>query len=212
MNYAAAVGPTGKVVRRTVREARSMLPRETPSDEHLLRRVAFGNAEAFELIYRRHARAIMTIAFRVLDDRESAADVTQTVFLRLWQQSSRLSVRSGSIRGWLITVARNAALDVLRARRPQATPYGQDAPDIADSSEPSIQVIADFRTRAVRDVIDLLNEDQRTVIELAFFGDLTQSAIAECTGMPLGTVKSRLRLAMQHLRTALAGREWMNHD
>lgn len=211
MNYAVAARPNGKV-RTTVREASRMLPRGTPSDEHLLRRVVSGNSEAFELIYRRYAQTIMSITFRMLGDRESAADVTQTAFLRLWQQASKLSVRSGSIRGWLITVARNAALDLLRARRTEAVPLTHDTPEIADSSETSIQVIAGFQTRAVRDVIDLLNQDQRTVIELAFFGDLTQSAIAECTGMPLGTVKSRLRLAMRHLRTALAGREWMNHD
>ena len=211
MDQALVAYPLG-VVRRAASEACRMQSAESNSDESLLRRASLGSTAAFDLLYRRHAQIIMTVAFRMLGDRDSAADITQTTFLRLWQNAPSLAERIGSLRAWLLTVARNSSLDQLRTRKRQATSNIDDAPESIDPNEPASEVIAGFRSRAVRDVLSTLNDEQRTVIELAFFGGLTQSEIASVTGSPLGTVKSRIRLAMQHLRDALTHEEWIIHE
>lgn len=182
---------------------------QSPSDELLLQQVVSGRADAFEALYRRHAQAVMAVAFRVLRDREAAAEVTQTTFLRLWERASRIEPRGGRLRPWLLTVGRNAALDLVRRRRDVVSlePSPETA-NLIDRLDVETVVLTRARERAARDVVSLLNEDQRLVVELAFFGDLTQSQIAQSTGIPLGTVKSRIRLAMQRLRGALSEQDW----
>ncbi|GAC1400323.1 MAG: sigma-70 family RNA polymerase sigma factor [Vulcanimicrobiaceae bacterium] len=181
---------------------------DIPSDEALLRRIARRDQTAFRIAYQRHASAVMAIVQRQLGDRDRAADLTQQTFVRLWEHAESVHVRDGRLRPWLLAVARNAALDVGRRKTVASAFAGRlfaaqhveadIAEDIADRAQ----------ARATRDLLTTLGAEQRTIVELAYFGGLTQSEIAATLRIPLGTVKSRLRLALQHLRDRARDARW----
>ncbi len=186
------------------RERAEVQPRpiDVPLDETLLRRVAQRDETAFHLIYRRHATAVMAVAYRILGDRETAAETTQITFLRLWHRASTLEPREGRLRPWLLSVARNAAIDHERHRRRGIAAFGALFTSLPEA-DPAETVIARARARETDDLLATLSPEQRAVVELAYFGELTQTEIAATLGVPLGTVKSRLRLGLGHLRTLL---------
>lgn len=183
-------------------------PSEIPSDEALLRRLAQRDETAFHVIYRRHARAVMAVSYRSLGDREVAAEVTQQTFLRLWDRAASLDEREGRLRPWLLLVARNAAIDLGRRRRlhtaafERSLAFASGEPDIAEA------VVDRLQGQGARDLLGALGDDQRRIVELAYFGELTQMEIATMLGLPLGTVKSRLRLALHHLRDHVRSIGW----
>jgi len=202
MTYLAVDGatPTKNTLVFGERAGMREQPSEIPSDEALLRRIARRDETAFRIAYQRHAAAVMGIVYRQLGDRELAADLTQQTFIRLWERADSLDVRDGRLRPWLLSVARNAALDVGR-RKAVASAFagrlfaaqrieGDIADDIAERAQ----------ARATRDLLATLAVEQRLIIELAYFGGLSQTEIAITLDIPLGTVKSRLRLALHHLR------------
>jgi RNA polymerase sigma-70 factor (ECF subfamily) len=160
-------------------------------------------ADAFEELYHRHAGAVSAFVGRVCSDRQVADEVTQTAFVTLWNSASRFRPEAGRLRAWLLTIARNSAIDRARVKRVEIVPF--EAVPIAVSQElgPAELVANRERDRQVREALTVLSAEQRTVIELAFFGGLTQLEIAGVTGEPLGTVKSRVRLGMQKLRRLL---------
>ena len=193
-----------------------------PDDGLLLRRVAGGDEAAFMTLYDRHSDALFGTAVRFLRDRESAAEVLQDVFVAIWQRADQYDPRFGSAIGWLIGIARNRAIDRLRAesRRPRAVhawigdAEANDTVDLLDwagrrqdgSTEGDPVVEADRRwTRSlVRTVLAEMPPDERQVVVLAYDHALSQSEIAERLGMPIGTVKSRTRRALARLRATLA--------
>lgn len=173
-------------------------------DVTLLERIAQRRVDAFEELYRRHAPVVASVAHHVCRDEHCAQEITQSTFLLLWTRARTLASRSGAVRAWLVVVARNAARDQLRrgsVRRRSVEVDVLDAPESQD--DPAARVVVDERRSDIRLALAALREDQRVVIELAFFGGLSQSEIAAVLHTPLGTVKSRVRLAMQHLRSAL---------
>ena len=188
------------------REFRSMWPSRIPPDEALLRGVSSRDAASFASLYNRHAKAVMSVAFRLVGDREIAADLTQATFLKLWERPSAVSAGEGMLRPWLLRVVRNAAVDTLRRRRLRA--IGPEDRIVADDALDDVAEAVVTRARAVatRDLLASLESPQRRVIELTYFGELTQTQIASVLGVPLGTVKSRLRLGLGKLR-ALAQHE-----
>lgn len=191
-------------------------------DSRLMARVAGGDEGAFMALYDRHADALFGTTVRFLRDRESAAEVLQDVFMAIWQRASQYDPRSGSVLGWLIGIARNRAIDRLRAeaRRPRAVhawTAGPDAPDTVDlvewarhrlgpESEGDPEVELDRRwTRAlVRTTLADMPPDEQQVVVLAYDRSMSQSEIADRLGLPIGTVKSRTRRALARLRTRLA--------
>jgi RNA polymerase sigma-70 factor, ECF subfamily len=172
------------------------------SDQDLLGLVAVRRVEAFEELYRRHAPAVNAVARRLFNDAELAAEVTHVAFMRLWDRAQLLD-RESRLRAWLTTVARNAALD--RRRRKSFTTISLvEAVDHASTSPgPDDEAIMTEGKRQVRAALRELPKEQRNAIELAYFGGLSQTEIADLTGDPLGTVKGRIRLGMQRLRTLL---------
>jgi RNA polymerase sigma-70 factor (ECF subfamily) len=172
------------------------------SDQELLDLVAGRRIDAFEELYRRHAPAVHAVARRLTRDDELSSEVTQTAFMRLWDRAAMLD-RESRLRAWLSTVAHNAALD-RRRRKTFATVPLVDALDRAATSPgPDDEAIMTEDKRQVRTALRALPEEQRNAIELAYFGGLSQSEIAQLTGDPLGTVKGRIRLGMQRLRTLM---------
>jgi RNA polymerase sigma-70 factor, ECF subfamily len=173
------------------------------SDEALMILVDSRRSDAFEELYRRHAGAVASFVARICSDRQVADEVTQTAFLTLWNSANRFRPEAGRLRAWLLTIARNAAIDRARIKRVEVVPFESAPSAVSREGTPEEQVENFERDRTVRQALATLSDDQRTVIELAFFGGLTQTEIARVINEPLGTVKSRVRLGMQKLRRIL---------
>jgi RNA polymerase sigma-70 factor (ECF subfamily) len=176
----------------------------SPSDHELLRRIARRDDAALSSLYDRYAAAALALAVRVVGDRAEAEDVVQDVFVKLWQTSSGgFDPSRGSVAAWLMSSVRNAAID--RLRRKDALRRATEASALQPRPEPEREFPEDLK-RVAREVA-ALPPDQRQAIELAYYDGLTQSQIAERLKVPLGTVKTRMRLGMIKLRAALVGRE-----
>jgi len=163
---------------------------------------------AFETVYDRHGGAAFSLAYRMVGDRGTAEDVTQEAFLSLWRSGARYDRARGSVRTWILGVVRNRAIDALRrqaTRAPTVELELERLPDEGPYSElTDSEALRKEAAREVRGALKLLPADQLKVIELAYFGGLTHSEISDMLGMPLGTVKGRMRLAMEKIRGTLA--------
>ena len=166
------------------------------------------DAAAFELVYDRHGGAAYSLAYRIVGDRASAEDVTQEAFLSLWRTGARYDRARGSVRTWLLGVVRNRAIDALRREATRAPTVELDLerlPDRGPTAElTDSEALRQEAAREVRGALRMLPADQLKVIELAYFAGLSHSEIAEALGMPLGTVKGRMRLGMEKIRSTLA--------
>jgi RNA polymerase sigma-70 factor (ECF subfamily) len=179
------------------------------SDEELVRLVRGRDERAFELLYYRYADLVYSVALRILADPGLAQDVAQEVFLRLWRAPDSYDVARGRFSNWLMSVARNRAVDEVRMRGRrrlrEVTPTAmvEDPPD-GQAPDPATAAQVEVEAAAVRRALRALPQEQRLALELAYFGGMTQQEIAQALGQPLGTVKTRTRLAMKKLRHALA--------
>jgi RNA polymerase sigma-70 factor (ECF subfamily) len=177
-------------------------------DGELIALARDGNADAFGVIYQRHATAAFSVAHRVCGVRTIAEDVVQDAFLSLWRSRDRYDASRGELRGWLLGVVRNRAIDSLRRaavhERRRASGEG-----LEESLEASERTETDVERREaaneVRAALGSLPSDQREAIELAYFDGLTHTQIASTLGVPVGTVKGRMRLGLLKLRKQVAG-------
>jgi RNA polymerase sigma-70 factor (ECF subfamily) len=179
------------------------------SDPKLVEYVALGRPEALAELYDRYSRVVMSFAFRILGDRAGAEELLQEVFLRTWRQAGSFSETRGSFITWLLSITHNMAIDEIRKRnrRPQRVSSDDPIQLLANMRDTDIPVedravgvtLRDEITAALRE----LPTAQRNVIEMAYFQGLTQREIAEETGEPLGTIKTRIRLGMRKLRELL---------
>jgi RNA polymerase sigma-70 factor (ECF subfamily) len=165
----------------------------------LMARVRERDADAFEALYDAHHRLVYGIALRMLGDASAAEDVTQAVFFKVW--SSPELFRSGNFAAWIVRVTRNRALDLLRSR---ATRNESELPEALPERE-AIEDIAFARIDAarVRAALAALPAEQREPIELGFFGGITHEEISRRSGIPLGTIKTRIRSGLRKLRSSL---------
>lgn len=186
--------------------------RPSPSaDGELVARAAAGDERAIGQLYDRYGAVLYAVAYRIAGQRADAEEVVLEAFAQAWREAPRFEAGRGSVAGWLTTIARSRALDLVRARsrrdritataaadRPGVSPaMGSFVPDPAGALD------NDERRRQVRQALETLSEPQRRAIELAYFEGLSQSEIAERLQEPLGTVKTRVRLGMQKLRECL---------
>ena len=172
-----------------------------PDDIDLVARVARGEESAFLTLYDRYAGRVHAVTVRILHDPMLAEEATQDTFLKLWSRARLYLAERGSLLLWLLTIARRTALDRLRleARRPILSDSSD--PEEAWGTLPDLNTLPEeSRWKSMYFAVQALAPDQRQVIELAYYQGLSQSEIAEVLGWPLGTVKTRLRTAMQHLR------------
>ncbi|MBV8083748.1 MAG: sigma-70 family RNA polymerase sigma factor [Chloroflexi bacterium] len=184
-----------------------------PPDDELMRRVAAGDSDALAQLFRRYAGVVYSLAYRMLNDREGAEELLNEAFVRVWRQAPSYDSRRGKFSTWLMSVARNLAIDELRSRR--ARPQRSDplAPDDPDLDPPDERVDvegeawASERRRLIRQAMRELPAPQRQALELAYFEGLTQSEISTRLGDPLGTTKTRIRLGLQKLRDLLLSSE-----
>src|SRR5688572_16484817 len=174
--------------------------REEPTDGELIERVGGGDRDAFEELYRRYTRPVLGLALRRLGDRGRAEDAFQDAFAAIWRSASSYDPERGRGGAWLYTVARNAIVDGVR-KRPEPP---MDAPEEASSEGgPDERAEASWLSWRVHSAIELLPDHERPVIELAYWGGLSQSEVAEFLHVPLGTVKTRTRSALARLADLL---------
>jgi RNA polymerase sigma-70 factor (ECF subfamily) len=181
------------------------------SDEQILAALAQRDLTALEELYDRHHKVAFSLAYRIVGDRGSAEDVLQDAFLSVWRQAGSYSRSRGSARTWLMSIVHHRAIDKLRSHASAGTtiPYDQIPENTEESSQPSIwqQAWNNVRGDMVKHALERLPADQRKSIELAYFSGYTQVEIAELMGVPLGTVKGRMRIGLQKLRALLGGLE-----
>jgi RNA polymerase sigma-70 factor (ECF subfamily) len=145
------------------------------------------------------------LILRILRDRSESEEVLQEVFMQVWTRAETYNVSLGSPAGWLVRIARNRAIDRLRANAVRVRAVDQAPPPVEPPISPEATVTQSEQQRAVACALDALPSDQRTLIEQAYFLGLTQSELAERFKLPLGTVKTRIRTGMLALREQLAG-------
>lgn len=189
------------------------------SDEDLLQQMAARQPEALAGLYERYKRLIYSFVLHMIKDAAIAEEITQDVFLRAWDAAGKFQGGRGKVSSWLLAIAHNRAIDELRSRRARgaqvtssydlATPGDLEQAFRAQGSSPEDdpeQATLDRMQRGrVLAALERLPPDQRRVISLAYYGGLTHREIAERLDEPLGTVKTRLRLGLQKLRTSLRG-------
>ena len=171
----------------------------TEEDASLLALVQKGDEPAMASLFDRYSKVVYAVALRVLRDPSAAEDVLQEVFMQIWRNPDSFTAAKGSLGGWLAIVSRNRSIDSLRRKRPST-----NLEDVVLASSYNLADEAERNSlmERARGVIVQLPKEQRKTLEMAFFDGLTHSEIAEMTGDPLGTVKTRIRSALLTLRKA----------
>jgi len=191
-------------------------PGNESDDLTLLQRIARGDEDALLALHRRYVNLVYSMAWRVLQDVGRAEEVTQDIFIKLWQKGHQFNPARGRFSSWLLSITRFAAIDRLRSdgRRPVAAELpvgeGDDQPTLEQMLPPTDHASWE-RGQHLRLLLAQLPPDQRQIIELAYFAGLTHSELAEYLGLPLGTVKSRLRLGLEKLRGLWLDEPGINH-
>jgi RNA polymerase sigma-70 factor (ECF subfamily) len=175
--------------------------RHAADDEALLGRVAQSDPEAFEALYARYSRSVYSVAMGMLRDAVRAQEITQDVFFAIWRGAGAFDPARGTARSWILSVAHHKSVDaVRRARRiptvllPETIPGGVDVIEQAQARVDAGQV---------RRALEELSLEQRAALVLAYYGGYTQQEIAQRLGVPLGTIKTRMRDGLLRLRSVL---------
>ena len=179
---------------------------ERLADEELMPLIGEKSPEAFEVFYDRHGGAAFSLAYRILGERGAAEDVTQEAFISIWRSGTRYEAVRGSVRSWTLGIVRNRAIDALRRKAggAEAQLRRRGDPRAAPSGEFTDQEAMRRETaHEVRGALGELPGEQSKVIELAYFGGFSHSEIAAMLGVPLGTVKGRMRLGLEKIRGEL---------
>jgi RNA polymerase sigma-70 factor (ECF subfamily) len=176
------------------------------ADEDLMEMVREGDARAFEIVFERHGGVAFSLAYRMCGSRTRAEDVVQEAFLSLWRSGARYDRARGSVRSWILRVVHNSAVDAFRR---ESAKEGRNVHDDGIAEQLPAAELTDLEVERrddadrVREAMRALPEDQRQVIELAYFGSFTHLEIAEMLSLPAGTVKGRMRLGLTKLRIEL---------
>jgi len=177
---------------------------QASSDADIARRISRGDASALEDAYRSYAPRCRAVAYRVLADDALAQDAVQEAFISLWRHRDGLVLRDAGAAPWLVVVTRNAALNIARSTARRAMREAAGAPE-ERTDDPTETAVANLEAGALRDAIEQLPDEQRTVIRRAYFHGDTLREVAQRTGAPLGTVKRRAQLALARLSRLLGG-------
>jgi RNA polymerase sigma-70 factor (ECF subfamily) len=181
---------------------------ERLADEELMPLIGEKNPEAFEVFYDRHGGVAYSLAYRIVGEKAAAEDVTQEAFISIWRSGARFDRARGSVRSWMLSIVRNRAIDTLRSRAGKAPKLTFDDEAVLEQ-RPAVELTEEEAmqhetARELRGAVGSLPSEQSKVIELAYFGGFSQSEIAAMLGVPLGTVKGRMRLGMEKIRGELA--------
>jgi len=181
---------------------------ERLADEELMPLIGEKDPGAFEVFYDRHGGVAYSLAYRIVGERGAAEDVTQEAFISIWRSGARYDAARGSVRTWTLGIVRNRAIDALRSKAGRAPKLDFDDDSILDQRPAAELTEAEALRREtageLRGALGELPGEQSKVIELAYFGGFSQSEIARMLGVPLGTVKGRMRLGLEKIRGQLA--------
>lgn len=179
-----------------------------PTDNHdivLLERIAHGDADGLSELYDRYKTLIYSIAYHVLGNAEDAEEVTLDVFGKIWEKANAYTAQKASVKVWMTSIARNRSIDMLRRRKTRFTSQSPkwadaclDCMSAGDDTQATLETAMMHQTMA--DALDRLPANQREALALAYFRGLSHSQIAETLSEPLGTIKTRIRSALQTLR------------
>ncbi len=175
------------------------------SDEDLILSLQRDDLGALEQLYDRHHRLTLALAYRVCGNWESAEEIVQETFLAAWRQAATYHPERGGARGWLLSIARHRAIDRIRKTRNVGS-LTDMSDTLADRRAPEAWQVAEVNAQRERiaEALAELPREQKDAVELAYYGGLTHQEISDLLEVPLGTVKGRIRLAMEKLRLALA--------
>ena len=173
----------------------------------LIRRMSDGDQSALSEFYDQSSRLVFGMVMRVVNDRGAAEEITLDAFHQVWRQARNFDPDRGRPSSWLLTIARNRAIDRLRStrwNRQEQTPLEEVMPILAETDTPEHSAFAGEQQKLIRIALAQLNADQRQLIEIAFFAGLTHQQISTTLNLPLGTVKTRIRAGMMKLRELLS--------
>lgn len=181
---------------------------EGPDDRELLQRIVAKDKDALDILYGRYATPVYSLALHMLKQPPLAEEVTQDVFLNIWLKAVSFNAERGQPRSWIMSVTHHRVIDVVRSRRRTTSmtdPEGYETLERIPSGGASVesQVQQNLDRERIMQALTTLPESQKEVILLAYFEGFSQSEMAERLGLPLGTIKTRVRLAMQKLRAVL---------
>lgn len=176
-----------------------------PSDDALVAAIARGELSALAVLYDRYGRLGYALAYRILGEPDGAEDVVHDAFLRAWRGASGFNRERGNVRGWLLSIVHHRAIDVVRRKTAFRSVPLEVVEGRAGESDTAAEAEHNVQHSAVRGALQSLPEAQRRTIELAYFGGYTQVEMAGIMGVPLGTVKGRMRIGLQKMRRALEG-------
>ena len=198
-------GPTGATQAASERRGITEHPTLDTADSVLLTRMSGGDESALATLYDRWSDRVHSLAVHLLRDARDAEDIVEETFWQAWRGAARYDAVRGNVGTWLLTICRSRSLDKLRSRRRRPEETTLDDAHAAAAPEPgAMDAMVTMETgRIVRAALAELPVEQRQTLELAYFRGLSHSEIAEKTGQPLGTIKTRVRLAMAKLRDKL---------
>ncbi|TMB72558.1 MAG: sigma-70 family RNA polymerase sigma factor [Chloroflexi bacterium] len=176
-------------------------------DSQMAAQLKRGESTAIESLYDRYGRLAFGLAFRILNERGAAEDVVQDAFVSVWRNAAGFDARRGSLRNWLLSIVRNRAIDRLRgSARVRSEIDLADAGQRAEVPDVWEAVALDLERKQIQEGFRELPDPQRQTLELAYFGGYTHVEIASRMQVPLGTVKSRMRIGLEKMRTFLTAR------
>jgi len=172
------------------------------ADEDLISLAATSDAEAFAALYDRHARSAYSLAYRMMGEKQAAEDIAQDAFLKVWRSAESYRAQRGSVRTWILSIIHNRAIDQLRSmasRRRMQDKVEASVPR-SQPSEAFSEIWRNSQREQVREALGALPPEQLKILELAYFSGYTHVEIAELLGLPLGTIKGRMRLGLKKMR------------
>jgi RNA polymerase sigma-70 factor, ECF subfamily len=179
------------------------------ADEDLISMVEAADAEAFATLYDRHSRAAFSLAYRMMGERQTSEDLVQDAFLKVWQGASGYRADRGSVRTWILSIVHNRGIDQIRSqasRRRTQEKIEASAPR-SQPSEAFAQTWRNSQREQVREALDTVPPEQLKILELAYFSGYTHVEISDLLGLPLGTVKGRMRLGLKKIRDYFESRD-----
>ena len=172
------------------------------ADEDLISLVEAGDAEAFATLYDRHSRAAFSLSYRMMGEHQASEDLAQEAFLKVWRSAGSYRAERGSVRTWILSIVHNRGIDQIRSqasRRRTQDKIEASAPR-SQPSEAFAETLRNSQREQVREALSTLPSEQLKILELAYFSGYTHVEIAELLGLPLGTVKGRMRSGVKKIR------------
>jgi RNA polymerase sigma-70 factor (ECF subfamily) len=172
------------------------------ADEDLISLVEGGDAEAFAVLYDRHGRPAYSLAYRMMGEKQAAEELAQNAFIKVWRRAGSYRAERASVRTWILSIVHNRGIDQLRSHASRRRTQEKIEASAASSqpSEAFAETWRNTQAEQVREALSTLPKEQLKILELAYFSGYTHVQIAELVGLPLGTVKGRMRLGLKKIR------------